>query len=337
MNSLERIKTVLDRKIPDRVPHFEFSINSNVMKAIIPGADKSDFFDKMELDAISVRPNMKRERIEENVWKDERGLIVRKTMHDYFEPLNIVIKNEKDLKKFEFPDPFAEHRFNDLKKIVERFKNRVAIISFLRDGWSEARELFGFKELLINLIDNPRLIKGIIEKAVEYYSELGKLSAKFGAEIAFSGDDIAGNNGMFLSPRHFREIIYPAIKKLYKNWHNNGLYIIKHSDGNLYPIMDLLIDAGIDCLHPIDPLSGMSLEKVKKEWGDKICIMGNVNCAGNLVFGKEEDVIEEVQSCIDIAAPGGSYILASSNSITLDVKPENYMAMIETVKKYGEY
>jgi uroporphyrinogen decarboxylase len=337
LNSLERIITVLKKGIPDRVPHFEFSVHRKVIESIIPGADKYDFFEKIGLDAISVRPNMNRNKIEENAWIDERGLIIRKTDQDYFEPVNSIIKNEKDLKKFEFPDPAADHRFNELKEVIKRFKGKIAIISFLRDGWSEARELLGFEKLLINLIDNPVLIKGIIEKSVDYYTELGKLSASLGAEIAFSGDDIAGKNGLFLSPHHFKEIIYPAIKRLYKNWHDSGLYIIKHSDGNLYPIMDLLIETGLDCLHPIDPISGMSLEKVKKDWGDKICIMGNVDCAGNLVFGTEEDVIIEVKNCLNTASSSGGYILASSNSISDDVKPENYKAMVETVKEYGEY
>ncbi len=172
---------------------------------------------------------------------------------------------------------------------------------------------------------------------MEYYSELGKISASLGAEIAFSGDDIAGNNGLLMSPSHFKEFIYPAMKKLYKKWKSYGLYILKHSDGDLYPIMDLLVDTGLDCLHPIDPLAGMSLARVKKEYGDKICIMGNVNCAGNLVHGTRGDVVDEVKRCIDTAGPGGGYILSSSNSIPNSVKPENYTAMVEAVKEYGVY
>jgi uroporphyrinogen decarboxylase len=101
--------------------------------------------------------------------------------------------------------------------------------------------------------------------------------------------------------------------------------------------MDLLVDTGLDCLHPIDPLAGMSLAKVKAEYGNRICIMGNVNCAGNLVHGSRQDVIDEVKRCIDVAAPGEGYILSSSNSIPNSVKPENYVAMVEAVKEYGWY
>ncbi len=67
-----------------------------------------------------------------------------------------------------------------------------------------------------------------------------------------------------MSPAHFKEFIYPAMKRLYKKWHSCGLYIIKHSDGDLNAIMDLLVETGLDCLHPIDPLAGMSLEKGEK-------------------------------------------------------------------------
>jgi uroporphyrinogen decarboxylase len=241
------------------------------------------------------------------------------------------------LRKFEFPDPHADHRFKTLRRAIDRFKDKVPVIAFLRDGWAEARDLHGFAESLIDLVDSPKLVKGIIEKAVDYYSELGRIAAALGAKIALSGDDIAGINGLFMSPEHFKQIIYPAMKRLYTNWHSYGLHILKHTDGNIEPIMDLLIDTGLDCLHPIDPLAGMSLEKAKHEYGDRICIMGNVNCAGNLVFGTEQDVVEEVKQCLQIGMPGGGYILASSNSIPRSVKPRNYVAMVKAAKKYGRY
>jgi uroporphyrinogen decarboxylase len=337
MDSTERLTAVFERKIPDRVPIFELVIDSQVIDAIVPGANIYDFVDKMELDAVCVRPDMKLELIEENTWCDEKGQIIKKTATDYKEVVNRVIRNEDDLRKFEFPDPNADYRFETLKETVERFKGRIPVIVFLRDGWAEARDLIGFAESLTNLMDNPKLVQGIIEKAVDYYCLLGQLAAKAGAKIALSGDDIAGINGLFMSPQHFKDIIYPAMKRLYKSWHESGLYIMKHTDGDVEPVLDLLINTGLDCLHPIDPLAGMSLKKVKEKYGDKICLMGNVNCAGNLVFGTPEDVVEEVKQCLEIGMPGGGYILASSNSIPRSVKPENYAAMIEAGKKYGKY
>jgi uroporphyrinogen decarboxylase len=335
LNSRERIVAALERRIPDRIPALEFVIDSQVIEALRPGADYIDFVGPFGLDAVAVRPNMKRTRIDDNTVRDERGYVARRTTQDYFEPTGQVIRDDRDLARYEFPDPGAPHRFADLKRAVGKYEGQLAVIAFLRDGWSEARDLHGFQETLIDLHDNPGLVRGIIEKAVDYYSELGRIAAGLGADVAFSGDDIASNLGPLMSPVQFKEIILPALTRLYRNWHAAGLYVIKHSDGNLYPLLDMLIEAGIDGLHPIDPLSGMTLERTKSLYGDQVCLIGNVACAGNLVFGSPEQVRQEVRCCIDAAAPGGGYIVASSNSITRDCRPENYRAMIDEVREYG--
>jgi uroporphyrinogen decarboxylase len=335
LTSRQRIIAALERRIPDRVPVLELVVDSRVIEALSPGDDYIDFVGSVGLDAVAVRPDMKNETLDADTIRDERGLIARRTTQDYYEPVSQVIRDYGDLARFEFPDPHASHRFVSLKRAIGQYKGKLAIIAFLRDGWSEARDLHGFQATLMDLYDNPKLVQGIIEKAVDYYSELGKIAAGLGAEIAFSGDDIAGNLGPLMSPDQFRQIIHPALKRLYRNWHSCGLYVIKHSDGNLYPIVDLLIEAGIDGLHPIDPLAGMSLEKTKALYGDRLCLIGNVACAGNLVFGTPEQVREEVKACIEAAAAGGGYIAASSNSITRDCKPDNYRAMIEAVKQHG--
>jgi uroporphyrinogen decarboxylase len=337
MNSRERVIKAFEGKIPDIVPHFEVLIDTGIIDKLLPGKDLFDFVDIYDIDAISIKYDLKVEKIDENTYLDERGLILKRTPEDYLQPIEPIIKNEKDLRKFEFPDPNKEYRFDTLRKAVDRFKNNKAIVIRLKDGWSEARDLHGYSETLIDLIDNPKLINGIIQKSVEYYSELGKQAANIGADIVFTGDDIAGTNGLLMTPQHFKELLYPAMKKLYKNFHDYGLYVLKHSDGNLNEIMDLLVDTGLDCLNPIDPLAGMDLQKIKEKYGKKICIMGNVNCAGNLVYGEESDVIEEVKNCIEIGSPGGGYILSSSNSIHSSVKPNNYIALMDTVKKYGKY
>lgn len=319
------------------MPHFELLIDTSIIEKLIPGKNLFDFVDIYDIDAITVKYDLITKKIDKDTFLDERGLILKRTSEDYLQSIKPIIRKEKDLRKFEFPDPNKEYRFETLRKAVDRFKNNKAIVIKLKDGWSEARDLHGYVETLVDLIDNPKLINGIIQKSVEYHSELGKQAAKIGADLVFTGDDLAGINGLLMSPQHFKELIYPSMKKLYKKLHDCGLYVLKHSDGNLNSIMGLLVDTGLDCLNPIDPLAGMNLEKIKKEYGKKICIMGNVNCAGNLVYGDKNDVIEEVKDCIRIGSPGGGYILSSSNSIHSGVKPENYVAMIEAVKQYGSY
>lgn len=103
------------------------------------------------------------------------------------------------------------------------------------------------------------------------------------------------------------------------------------------PLIDMIVDSGIDCLDPIDPTAGMNIAEIKKKYGQRIALKGNVDCAQTLTFGSVEQTIAESKRCIQLAGPGGGYIFSSGNSIHSAVKPENYAAMMETHKKYCNY
>jgi len=156
-------------------------------------------------------------------------------------------------------------------------------------------------------------------------------------KIVYTGDDFAYNKGPLMSPQHFRELFYPGLKRVIQGFKDLGLYVIKHTDGNIWPIIDMIIDSGIDCLDPIDPQGGMDLGEVKAKYGDRVALKGNVDCAHLLSFGTTEEVIEATKIALKQGMPGGGFILSSSNSIHSAVKPENYAIMVRTVKEYGSY
>jgi uroporphyrinogen decarboxylase len=105
----------------------------------------------------------------------------------------------------------------------------------------------------------------------------------------------------------------------------------------LWRIIDMIVDSGIDCLDPIDPQAGMNLAEVKAKYGDRIALKGNVDCAQLMTFGTPDQVIEATKEALRQGAPGGGFILSSSNSIHSAVKPENYQALLNTWQKYGQY
>lgn len=150
-------------------------------------------------------------------------------------------------------------------------------------------------------------------------------------------DDMAGKEGPYLAPRFYEKFIFPNVAKLARAIHNMGGKLLVHSDGDLRPILDGLVGSGIDALHSIDPSSGMDLHQVKERYGDRICIFGNVDCAWTLTRENVEKVIAETRSCIDRAAPGGGYVLSSSNVIHAYVPVENALAMVEAGHRYGRY
>ncbi len=110
-----------------------------------------------------------------------------------------------------------------------------------------------------------------------------------------------------------------------------------HSDGNLWPILDQILAAGFDGLNPLEPEAGMDLEKVKKAYGDRICLLGNIECGWLLSNGTPAEVEAAVKHAIDVAAPGGGYIICESNSIHPGVDAENFITMMRTAKAYGAY
>jgi uroporphyrinogen decarboxylase len=140
-----------------------------------------------------------------------------------------------------------------------------------------------------------------------------------------------------MSPQHFRELFYPGLCRVMGGFKELGLTVIKHTDGNLWPIIDMIVDSGIDCLDPLDPLGGMDLAEVKAKYGHRIALKGNVDCVHLLSFGTPEEVVEATKEALRQGAPGGGYILSSSNSIHSAVKPENYQAMLDTWREYGRY
>lgn len=124
--------------------------------------------------------------------------------------------------------------------------------------------------------------------------------------------------------------------KEYDHLQNKGAKAIKHCNGNLWSILDMLADTGIDTLHPLDPIAGMDIGLVKPKHGDRICVVGHIDCGELLIFGTPAQVKQAVIDGIDKASTGGGHIVTSSNSIHSSVKPENYRAMIEAIKKHGK-
>ena len=98
-----------------------------------------------------------------------------------------------------------------------------------------------------------------------------------------------------------------------------------------------IIDTGVDAINPIEPVAGMDIGDVKQKYGDRVCLVGNVDCSHILSEASTDEVTQSVAECIRKGSPGGGHIIASSNCIHSAVKPENYLAMIQATKQFGGY
>jgi len=338
MTSEERVLCVLQRQQPDRVPHFEWVVDHRVREAICPGCKShDDFAVQMGHDAIIVDLNYKKEKVGENRWLNEWGYVSQDTHEEHGVEVESPIKTMADFERFTPPDPHAPVRFVSVEAAVQKYKGDKAVIVHLNDVFSLPRYLMGMKALLMAIVTQPELVKALVEMSVTVNLELAKEVVARGAKIVYTGDDYAYNKGPLISPKHFREYFYPGLCRVMGGYKELGLYVIKHTDGNLWRIIDMIIDSGIDCLDPIDPQAGMDLGEVKAKYGALVALKGNVDCAQLMTFGTPDEVVEATKVALNTGMPGGGFILSSSNSIHSGVKPENYVAMMKTLSEFGKY
>jgi uroporphyrinogen decarboxylase len=146
--------------------------------------------------------------------------------------------------------------------------------------------------------------------------------------------DYCFNTGPFLSPAMFDEFITPFLARLTAGYREMGYYVIKHTDGNIMPILNSLVQTRPHALHSLDPQGGVDIAEVKRRIGDQMCLIGNVNC-GLLDTGTDEQVIESARYALRHGMPGGGYIFSTSNCIYTGMPLERYELMLEVWRREG--
>ena len=336
MNSYERVISALRREQPDRVPIVEWMIHPNVINRLEPDITEQEFMAK-HLDAISTWQIMQEKDCGDDVVIDEWGIKRKYLGQRYGVPFEFPIKNEQELENYQPPNPNERYRLDLLKEVVAKYKRNKAIVFCLETVFTYAWALVGLEELLICFKINPNFAKKLLDISFNYHLELAKASIEAGANAIMCGDDLAYKTGLMMLRKDFERFLLPYYKKMIDEVHNKETYFIKHTDGRIWEILDLLIDAGIDAINPLEPVAGMNIGEVKKKYGDKVCLIGNIDC-GDLLSRKSPcETQEVVKQTIKEAASDGGYIISSSNAIHASVKPENYKAMIEAAKRYGKY
>lgn len=188
------------------------------------------------------------------------------------------------------------------------------------------------------LILRPDLIDRYLDAQMPSRLLMIKEAFKRGVDGALAGNDWASAMGPLISPKHYRRFVVPRFRRIADLCHAHGKVLVKHTDGDIRRLEPILFDeCRIDGWHPVDPTVGLAIADYKARRGDQITLIGNVNCATTLVSGTREEVIAETNAVIRDGAPGGGFILSSSNSIHAGVKPDLYAAMLEAAREYGTY
>jgi uroporphyrinogen decarboxylase len=246
-----------------------------------------------------------------------------------------LLKSEDSLDLFEslIPDPDHPSRYERVEHWIRKYREDFAVFARLDLGAGATLQSMGLENFSYTLADNPRLIHTIHEKfsewAIRMISHLNESSFDF----FWVMDDLAWNKGPFMSPKVFREFFMPHMEEVARTIKKPWVF---HSDGDITPILDDLVKLGMDAIHPIQP-DVMDIAEVKEKYGEKLCLVGNIDLHYTLTRGTTEDVISEVEERIRAAGKNGGYIISSAMTLADYCKTENVLAMADAIKNHGKY
>jgi uroporphyrinogen decarboxylase len=241
------------------------------------------------------------------------------------------VRRLADLRRYRPPHPRRDPLLGAVRKTAHRFRGRRAVVLVAPAVFAASWNLCGMERLLTSYHLEPEFARELARMVLAYNLELHREAIRAGCDVIILSDDYGHKSGPLMSPVQFREFILPGLAAAVANVHEAGGLCIKHTDGNVWELLDDIVDTGIDGLGPLEPAAGMDLAEVKRRYGARVCVMGNVD-VDLLCRGSVADVQRATTTLLETVSRGGGHILSSGNSITSAVRPENFRAMVATAR-----
>ena len=208
--------------------------------------------------------------------------------------------------------------------------------------WHDAIDLLGMEGLLFAMADQPALVDAVLGHVVDYYHEVSRRifeAAGDEIDIFFVGNDFGSQLGPLVGPQQFERFLLPHLRRLIELGHAYGLKVQLHCCGGVAPLLPLLVEAGLDGLHAVQPACrGMDLAQLKAQYGHVLVFNGAIDSQRVLIEGTPELVRERTREVLAIMAPGGGYIAGASHDYILEETPvANVVAMFDAVEEFGMY
>ena len=253
----------------------------------------------------------------------------------------------EDIEAYPWPDPFDPSRIAHVRAQAAQLaaENQYAIMGtpWLLFPFERAIGLQGMEGFLKNMAKHRDFAKDLLHQItalckdlmITFLDEIGD-----NIDIIKIGDDLGTQHSLMISPKMYREIIKPLHADLIQTIKaRTDAKILFHTDGDVFPLMDDLIEIGIDILNPIQTSAGKmaNLAELKERYGKQLVLCGAIDTHQVLPMGTPEEVRQEVKRVIEALGPGGGYLLSSVHTITDEVPPENILAMVDAAVEFGHY
>lgn len=351
MTGRERLICALNHQEPDTVPIFECVYSRSLFKEVLGYVPDTfeppavfECYEKIGYDfAFMPIPGVSGFRPQDmpgEVYTDEWGITYKKDPVTW--PMDgqvcAPLETPEDWKNYSLPDAAAAWRWKGFEAVMRRSRqNGMGVVGNMRGPYSASWMLFGMEAFSYLLYDEPELVDEVLTTLVDYAIDAFTIMKGYGVDAILFSDDYGSTTQPLFSPEHFRRYFVPQLRRLVQAARKLGLPIIMHSDGHIQPFVADAVAVGINGLHPIERAAGMDLGQMKRLYGDKLCLFGNVDNKDLLVNGTPEQVANQARECILAAGPGGGYCLGSDHSVHDDIPNRNVFALYEAGRRYGRY
>lgn len=330
MTPRQRVMAVLDLKEPDKVPFADW-IDPGIRRKLTEYLG----FEKLEDDEFHIRMGM------DAICYAESDYIAPQFCEKIIDDDGVehlqsqgLIRTEADMDKFVLPNADAPGYFDKAARYMDRFgKSDLAVFAGLRTGMMNTIFSMGLMDFSYALFKNRPFIENMLDRYIEWNIKVAEGLTRAGFDFLVCYDDIAFNSGPIIPPPAFREIFLPRMKSFADTLTLPWVY---HTDGDVSLLFDDLMTMGMDAFNPFQP-DVMDIFDYKERYGDRLCVWGNIDLQYTLTRGTPEETRKEVKEKLARLAPGGGYLMATSNSITDYCKVENVMAMMEAKEEFGHY
>ncbi len=356
MTSRERVGIVFDGGIPDRVPihdgYWDDALERWTGEGLPPeaAADKDDLLGEFfgtEIRLIRINDSF---LFEEKVLEEDERYITRLNKNGGVVKfikgrtstpglISFAVNSRAEWEEMKPRLRSVERRLPaDLEMHYRNFRdNERFVMACVHEPYEASWTKLGPEFLLESMITDPGLVRDVFETMTDL--EIAVCEDLFGRGYEVDGawiwGDIAYSRGLLFSPAVYRDLLYPCHKRLIGYFAGRGLPVVYHSDGDLRPVIPLLIDAGVRCIQPLEAKAGMDLFELKRDYGDRLVFMGNVDFE-EVIKGRES-AEREVAAKVGRGKEGGGYIYHSDHSVPPTLSLEDYRHVLGLIEKYGKY
>lgn len=282
------------------------------------------------------------EKLDDNTWQDDEGRIYK--LSETTADITMVYDPhcwDREYKKEDYEgevkvEPPDESVFEVVDHIIDRFGSQKFIMG--PSGGEVGMVLLGGMERgLTEYVTNPDTVKAAARRETDIANAVDFFYVRKGADAVFWGTDYSYKAGPMISPDMFREFVLPVLKERVSHIKSNfKLHVLKHACGNNWKILDMFVEAGLDCYQSIQPTADMDIKKLKEAYGNKIALWGGMPVE-LLVGGTCEEVKKSVRYAVESAKQNGGFIFGASHSIAVGTKYDNFMTMLEEFEKLRDY